>query len=280
MKRVLFVCEGNRVRSQMAEAMLRHHAGDRFAAFSAGIRPGDTVPAFTEQALRESFYPTEGLKPKHVDTFADEEFDYLIVLCDTVRAEAPPLPGAKKRLDWKVEDPRDAQNRGLTIEEALRENKRELRSYIVRFMEEEGCVFCKIVAGEMEASFLYRDDLVDAFLDIRPVTAGHALVIPREHYVTMDEVPEPVAGRMAHAGGQIAKALETSGVPFEGYNLWVANGEAAGQEIFHVHLHVLPRYREDGFGLRFPASWGRRPPRVELESLAASIRERLAKDRQ
>jgi histidine triad (HIT) family protein len=275
MKRVLFVCEGNRVRSQMAEAMLRHHAGDRFAAFSAGIRLGDALPDFTRQALRESFYPSDGLVPKHVDTFAGDEFDYLVVLCDTVRAEGPPLPRAKKRLDWTIEDPKDAQARGLTIEEALRENKRDLRSHIVRLMEEEGCVFCKIVAGEMEASFLYRDDLVDAFLDIRPVTEGHALVIPRDHYITMDEVPEHVAGRMAQAGGQIAKALEASGVPFEGYNLWVANGEAAGQEIFHVHLHVLPRYPEDGFGLRFPPAWGNRPLRKELETLAARIRSRL-----
>lgn len=275
MIRVLFVCEGNRVRSQMAEAMLRHHGGDRFQAFSGGIRPGDVLPDFTANALRESFYPAEGLVPKHVDTFADEEFDYLIVLCDTVRAEDPPLPRAKKRLDWPIEDPRDAQDRGLSIEEALRENKAGLRNRIVRFMEAEGCIFCQIVAGEAEASFLYRDELVDAFIDIRPILEGHALVIPRGHYVTMDEVPEPVAGRMTFVAGRIAKALEASGVAFEGYNLWVANGEQAGQEVFHVHLHVLPRYRDDGFGLKFPAGWGKRPPREEMESLAKVIRDRL-----
>lgn len=276
MKRVLFVCEGNRVRSQMAEAMLRHHAGDRFEAFSGGIRPGDVVPDFTIAALRESFYPAHGLNPKHVDTFGDEEFDYLVVLCDTVRAEDPPLPRANKRLDWPIEDPRDAQNRGLTIHEALRENKRDLRQHIVRFMEAEGCVFCAIVAGEAEASFIYRDELVDAFIDIRPVTEGHSLVIPREHYITMDEVPEDMAGRMTAVAGRIAKAIEASDVPFEGYNLFVANGEEAGQEVFHVHMHVIPRYKNDGFGFRFPPGWGERPPRGELETLAANIRERLA----
>lgn len=275
MKRVLFVCEGNRARSQLAEAMLRHHGGDRFQAFSGGIRPSGGLPDFTERALHESFYPTDGLVPKHVDTFADEEFDYLIVLCDTVRAEDPPLPQAKVRLDWPIEDPGDKQRRGLSIEQALRENKTELRSRIVRFLEADGCIFCRIVAGEAEASFLYRDDLVDAFIDIRPVLEGHALVIPREHYVTMDEVPEPVAGRMTHVAGRIAKALEASGVPFEGYNLWVANGEQAGQEVFHVHLHVLPRYASDGFGLKFPNTWGQRPPREDLDSLAARIREHL-----
>jgi histidine triad (HIT) family protein len=274
-KRVLFVCEGNRVRSQIAEAMLRHHGGDRFQAFSGGIRPGDVLPDFTANALRESFYPADGLFPKHVDTFADEEFDYLVVLCDTVRAEDPPLPRANVRLDWPIEDPADAQRRGLSIEEALRESKADLRSRIVRFLEAEGCIFCRIVAGEAEASFIYRDDLVDAFIDIRPVLDGHTLVIPREHYVTMDEVPEPVAGRMTSVAGRIAKSLEASGLPFAGYNLWVANGEAAGQEVFHVHLHVLPRYANDGFGLRFPSGWGKRPPREELEALAGKIREGL-----
>jgi histidine triad (HIT) family protein len=276
MKRVLFVCEGNRVRSQMAEAMLRHHGGDRFQAFSGGIRPGEVLPDFTANALREAFYPTDGLVPKHVDTFAGDEFDYLIVLCDTVRTENPPLPRAKKRLDWPIEDPGDAKKRGLRIEEAVRENRLDLRNRIVRFLEAEGCIFCQIVAGEANASFVYRDELVDAFIDIRPVLEGHALVIPRDHYVTMDEVPEPVAGRMTVVAGRIARALEASGVPFEGYNLWVANGEQAGQEVFHVHLHVLPRYPNDGFGLRFPAGWGRRPPREELAALAEKIRERLA----
>jgi histidine triad (HIT) family protein len=277
MKRVLFVCEGNRARSQMAEAMLRHHAGDRFETFSAGIRPGEEIPDFTIQALREAFYPAEGLSPpKHVNTFAEDEFDYVIVLCDRVRAEDPPLPLARTRLDWAIEDPADGQARGLTIHEALRENRRDLRNQIVRLIDADGCIFCKIVGGEAEASFIYRDELVDAFLDIRPVTEGHVLVIPRDHYVMADEVPEDVAGRMMAVAGRIAKALEASGVEFEGYNLWVANGEAAGQEVFHVHLHVLPRYPGDGFGLRFPPGYGARPPREELEALAGKIRDRLS----
>lgn len=275
MKRVLFVCEGNRVRSQMGEALLRFHGGDRFEVYSAGVRPGDFLPDFTQRALAESAYPHEGLAPKHYSTFADEEFDYLIVVCDTVRREDPPLPRAKHRLDWTIEDPRDAQDRGLTIDEALRENKRDLRRHIVRFLEEQGCIFCMILAGEADATFLYNDDLVSAFMDIRPVTEGHALVIPREHHVTMDEVPEPVASRMMQVGGRIAKAIEASGVPFEGYNLWVANGEAAGQEVFHVHLHVLPRYQGDGFGLRFPPGYGARPPRETLEAIADRVRQHL-----
>ena len=139
-KRVLFVCEGNRARSQMAEAMLRHHGAGSFDVFSAGIRPGEEVPAFTIAALEEAHYPAGGLRSKHYGEFADEEFDFLIVLCDTVRAEAPDLPRAQTRLDWKIEDPGDARKRGVPIEEALRENRAVLRSHIVRFMEEQGCM--------------------------------------------------------------------------------------------------------------------------------------------
>lgn len=276
MKRVLFVCEGNRVRSQMGEALLRLHGGDRFEAYSAGVRPGDVLPDFTVRALEESPIPREGLSPKHYSTFADEEFDYLIVVCDTVRAEAPTLPRAKHRLDWTIEDPRDAQNRGLTIDEALRENTRDLRRHIVRFLEEQGCIFCMILRGDADASFLHNDDLVAAFMDIRPVNQGHVLVIPRHHHVTMDEVPENVAGRMMAVAGRIARALPQTDVRMEGYNLWVANGEVAGQEVFHVHLHILPRFEGDGFGLRFPPSWGTRPPREQLEALAERVREKMS----
>ena len=135
-KRVLFVCEGNRARSQLAEAMLRHDGGDRFAVFSGGIRPGDVLPEFTANALREAGLSPDGLTPKHVDSFAGEEFDYVIVLCDTVRAEAT-LPRATERLDWRIEDPGDARKRGVPIDEALRENVRDLRWHIGRFLEGE-----------------------------------------------------------------------------------------------------------------------------------------------
>jgi histidine triad (HIT) family protein len=275
MTTVLFICEGNRARSQLAEAMLRHHGGDRFEAFSAGIRPGDVVPQFTIDALDEASYPSSGLRPKHFSEFAGDEFDFLIVLCDRVRAESPQLPAARVRLDWPIEDPADAQARGLTIDEALRDNRTELRSRIVRFMESQGCVFCAIVQGSSDASFIYRDSDIVAFMDIRPVTEGHLLVIPAEHWVTIDEVPEDIAGRMMIVGSRAAKALAESGVRMEGYNLFVANGEAAGQEVFHVHLHVIPRFAEDGFGFKFPPGYGARPQRTQLEELAEKIRGEL-----
>lgn len=277
MKRVLFVCEGNRARSQLAEALLRFHGGDRFEAFSAGVRPGDVLPGFTADALRDISIDPAGLRPKHYDTFSGEEFDYLIVLCDTVRAEDPPLPRAKTRIDWPVEDPGDMQKRGISIQDALRVNRADLRTRIVRFLAEDGCIFCLILAGEAPASFIYDDDLVAAFMDVRPVNEGHILVIPREHCVTADEIPEATAGRLMTVAGRIARAIRASGVvSIEGYNLWVANGPSAGQEVFHLHVHVLPRYQGDGFGLRFPPGYGERPPRERLEEIAAKVRAALA----
>jgi histidine triad (HIT) family protein len=273
--RVLFICEGNRARSQMAEAMLRHHGAGRFEVFSAGIRPGDEVPQFTIDTLVGASYPTDGLRSKHYQEFAGEEFDFLIVLCDRVRAEAPDLPVAATRLDWPIEDPADSRARGLSIHEALLENMRDLRSRIVRFMEEQGCIFCQILAGAADASFVYRDDDVAAFMDVRPITQGHVLIVPTEHHVVMDEVPETTAGRMLSVAGQIARALPNV-VRMEGYNLFVANGEPAGQEVLHVHLHVLPRYRGDGFGIRFPGGYGKLAGRDELNELAVRLRGLMA----
>jgi len=274
MPRVLFICEGNRARSQLAEAMLRHHGAGRFEVFSAGIRPGDEVPSFTIEALDEAHYPSGGLRSKHFSEFADEEFDFLIVLCDTVRSEAPDLPRARVRLDWPIPDPGHRAD-GVAIEDALRQNRHELRSRIVRFMEAQGCIFCAILRGDVDASFVHRDEDVVAFMDIRPVTEGHLLVIPTEHYVTIDEVPEDIAGRMTAVGVRAAKALSQSGVPMEGYNFFIANGEAAGQEVFHVHLHVIPRYPNDGFGFRFPPGYGQIAQREHVNQLAERLRERI-----
>jgi histidine triad (HIT) family protein len=211
------------------------------------------------------------LRAKHFSEFAADEFDYLIVLCDRVRAEAPDLPRAGTRLDWTIEDPADAQARGLSIHEAVRENMRDLRTHIVRFMEQQGCIFCMILGGQANASFLYRDEEIAAFMDVRPVTEGHTLIVPVEHWVTMDEVPEAIAGRMLALAGRIARALPAT-VRMDGYNLFVANGEQAGQEVFHVHLHVLPRYKGDGFGFRFPEGYGTLAVREQLDRLAERIR--------
>jgi histidine triad (HIT) family protein len=115
------------------------------------------------------------------------------------------------------------------------------------------CVFCSIAAGKAESSVVYRDDHVMAFMDIQPVTTGHLLVIPREHYVGLADLPSALGGRIFAVGQRLADALRRSALPCEGINMFVADGEVAFQEILHFHLHVFPRTADDSF--RISAEW-------------------------
>ena len=131
------------------------------------------------------------------------------------------------------------------------------------------CEFCEIVAGRSPASVVYRDQDCMAFMDLRPVTAGHLLVVPIEHATHLADLTE---GQALFALAQrLTAALRHSALKPEGVNLHLADGEAAGQEIFHVHLHVIPRYRGDGFGLKLPAGYGPHADRERLNRDAAAI---------
>ncbi len=139
----------------------------------------------------------------------------------------------------------------------------------------ENCIFCAIVAGRAPASIVYRDDVCTAFMDRQPVTPGHLLVVPNRHATYLAEVDEATAGHLFQVARRLDAALRASGLRCEGVNIYLADGEAAGQEVFHVHLHVIPRYRGDGFGLRFPPGYGARPARSELDEQAGRIRAAL-----
>ncbi len=134
---------------------------------------------------------------------------------------------------------------------------------------QQHCVFCAIVAGREPASFVYSDDAIVAFLDIRPVNTGHLLVVPRAHAPSLAELDEPLGTRMFTVAQRLASALRASGLPCQGVNLFLADGEAAGQEVGHVHLHVLPRFAGDGF--RISARW-LTPDRADLDHAAGLIR--------
>jgi len=138
-----------------------------------------------------------------------------------------------------------------------------------------GCIFCDIVAGKALASIVYRDDLCTAFMDIQPVNPGHLLVVPNRHATHLADLLPETGGQMFRVAQQITAVLRQSGVRCEGVNLFVADGRAAGQDVFHVHLHVIPRYAGDGFGFRFGPAYGTRPPREELDRLAEQIRHAL-----
>lgn len=134
------------------------------------------------------------------------------------------------------------------------------------------CIFCRIISGTIPASLVHRDDAVIAFMDIGPVNPGHLLVVPIAHAATLDDLAPRDGARMFEAGQRLAGAIRRSGLRCEGVNLFLADGAAAGQEVFHVHLHVVPRYRGDA--VRF--SWPRtQPSRDELNTVAASIRSAL-----
>ncbi|MEX0674000.1 MAG: HIT family protein [Gaiellaceae bacterium] len=134
------------------------------------------------------------------------------------------------------------------------------------------CLFCELVAGREEASVVYDDDRVFALMDIRPVTPGHLMVVPKRHAASLAELEDEDSDALLRVARRAAAALRASSLRCEGVNLFLADGEAAGQEVFHVHLHVLPRFEGDGFGLRFPPGYSVRA-RAELEDAAAKIRE-------
>ncbi len=136
------------------------------------------------------------------------------------------------------------------------------------------CVFCAIVAGTMRASTIYEDRHSLAFLDLYPVQRGHALVVPRAHVADLTACPPELAGHLFALSGRLGRVLCRS-VGGDGFNVWTANGSAAGQEVFHLHLHVLPRFHTDSFGLQFPKSYPQATSREALDALAATIRAML-----
>ncbi len=110
-----------------------------------------------------------------------------------------------------------------------------------------------------------------AFMDVQPITHGHMLVVPRDHAVLMADLNDSVAMRSFRVARRLASIVRAT-LGATGVNLFVADGEVAFQDIPHFHVHVIPRYPSDGFGLTFPPSYDRPPGRAELETIAAAIR--------
>jgi histidine triad (HIT) family protein len=139
-------------------------------------------------------------------------------------------------------------------------------------VSQNGCIFCRIVAGEIPVTKVYEDDTVLAFLDIGPVSDGHTLVIPKQHFDKLHDCPGGLLGQVCCRLGKIAAAV-IAGVNSEGYNLLCNNGEAAGQLVRHMHFHIIPRNRGDGVFDRWPAY---KYQQGRIEQIAAAIRESLS----
>ncbi len=112
-------------------------------------------------------------------------------------------------------------------------------------MKNDNCIFCKIANGEIPSRTVYEDDSFRVILDNGPATKGHALVLPKDHYADLFEIPEDVAAA-AIVTAKKAAALLKEKLHADGLNIVQNNGEAAGQTVPHFHIHIIPRYVDDG----------------------------------
>lgn len=142
--------------------------------------------------------------------------------------------------------------------------------------DQQACVFCKIVAGEAPASLVYRDDRVIVFPVLHPVNRGHLIVVPKKHLASFQDLDDATAAQVLIVAKKMAQAISKSNLKCEGINLFLADGEAAGQEVFHSHFHVYPRFSGDGFGFKYDrARHFIAAARSELHEVAEEIRRHL-----
>ncbi len=142
----------------------------------------------------------------------------------------------------------------------------------------EDCIFCQIIAGVAPASVVYSDEEIMVIMDIQPVNPGHALVIPKAHVAQLSELDRRIGGTMFQTAMRVAQAIRQTSTVCEGINLLLADGEVAGQEIFHVHLHIIPRIPGDGFRIKFGPHYTSKPDRKKLDKMSERIRETLHKE--
>lgn len=115
-------------------------------------------------------------------------------------------------------------------------------------MRDENCIFCKIANGEIPSTTVYEDDDFRVILDLSPASKGHALILPKEHYANLYELPDEAASKVLIVAKNVVAKM-TKALGCDGYNLVQNNGGAAGQTVFHFHMHLIPRYKEDQVGL-------------------------------
>lgn len=135
------------------------------------------------------------------------------------------------------------------------------------------CLFCRIIDGEIASSPVFEDAATLAIMDLRQTNEGHVLVLPKLHVETLDETPPEVAAALMQTVVRMTGAVRRTFRP-DGVNVWQSNGVAAGQEVFHVHVHLFPRWTGDGHFRIYP---GRAPnaPRETLDHLAHRLRQNL-----
>ena len=134
-------------------------------------------------------------------------------------------------------------------------------------MVKEDCIFCKIANGQIPSKTLYEDEDFRVILDLGPATEGHALILPKEHAANLFELSEELAAKALLVAQKIAVRMKNT-LGCDGLNLVQNNGEAAGQTVSHFHIHVIPRYKNDGQNINWvPSS----PSQEELEAVCQKI---------
>lgn len=132
------------------------------------------------------------------------------------------------------------------------------------------CIFCQIIAGEIPAEKIYEDENTLAFLDISPNNPGHTLVLPKKHFENLFDIDENTLSQLMAVVKKISLAVKTA-VQAEGINIGINNGSAAGQVVPHLHIHVIPRYANDGF-----VHWhGKAYEEGEMMSVGEKIRQTI-----
>jgi arsenate reductase len=132
--KVLFLCTNNACRSQMAEGMLRHQAGDRFDVFSAGIEPTEVHP-IAIKAMEEMGVDISGQRAKSAMEFLDQEFDYVITVCDRAKQTCPVFPGKYEKIHWDMKDPDSVTGSGREKLEAFKKARNQIQANIIRFVK-------------------------------------------------------------------------------------------------------------------------------------------------
>ena len=138
-------------------------------------------------------------------------------------------------------------------------------------MKEENCIFCKIANGEIPAATLYEDDLFRVILDLGPASKGHALILPKNHFADLLALDEETSAKVLAVAAKVGAAMKKS-LHCDGFNLVQNNGEAAGQTVFHFHMHIIPRYEG---GPRMVSWEPGQPTKEELAELAECLRQEL-----
>jgi histidine triad (HIT) family protein len=132
------------------------------------------------------------------------------------------------------------------------------------------CIFCDLIRGAAEVSVCYEDAKALAFMDIQPVNAGHVLVVPKTHVETLHDLPYDLAMHLFGVAMRIAPVIrKIAGA--DDMNIVVNSGAAAGQNVFHYHVHLIPRTAGDGFDIPLPFDGSQMPDRTVLDATAARI---------